>query len=54
MRYVKRTVSAGFKDHRPAMVPDLPAAIEAAELRARLERITDRENLTWDRIGEDN
>lgn len=39
MRYVKRTVSENFKDHRPAMVPEIPAAVREAELRARLEQL---------------
>ena len=38
-RYVKRTVSADFKDHRPAMVPGIPAAVTEAEIRARLAQI---------------
>lgn len=38
-RYVKRTVSAEFKDHRPAMVPGIPAATTQAEILARLEQI---------------
>lgn len=54
-RYIKRTVSANFKDHRPAMVPEIPAAIKAAEIRHRLAQIRTeaREELTWDRVGGD-
>jgi hypothetical protein len=38
-RYIKHTVSAEFKDHRPAMVPGIPAAVRDAELRAQLEAL---------------
>lgn len=41
-RYIKRTISADFKDHRPAMVPELPAAIRDAEIRARAARLAEQ------------
>ena len=41
-RYVKRTVSADFKDYRPVMVPETPAAIQAAEIRARLAQLAEQ------------
>ena len=44
MRYVKRTVSENFRDRRPAMVPNIPAAVTAAEIRARLTQIQEKKS----------
>ena len=41
-RYIKRTVSADFRDHRPAMVPEIPAAVRDAEIRARVAQIAEQ------------
>lgn len=51
-RYVKRTVSENFDPKRPAMVPGLGHAVRDAETRAAAARL-DREELLWDRVGDD-